>query len=229
MVRVCGFGVFSVFWCGVFLFHIPFSHSSVSCGSLGVDLQSATGDTIVSSKASAVAAARRAGRDAAGEKRSTSNVESLLLAGVEIPDPVFFCTIEPPSMAKQQGTMQLPSNITRYSTNEIFKHNHILICQEQSSSPIHAHLIDTSELHKFINQCSNKELWCFAQKLYFRVCLSVSFAITTSSSTSSNTFLVFVSRIVVVLNFEKRDGGTSISYCQAQFCCSRAGMLYIIS
>ncbi|KFO06013.1 hypothetical protein N312_11018, partial [Balearica regulorum gibbericeps] len=64
--------------------------------------QSATGDTIVSSKASAVAAARRAGRDAGEEKRSTSDVESLLLAGVEIPDPVFFCTIEPPSMAKQE-------------------------------------------------------------------------------------------------------------------------------
>ncbi|XP_061225528.1 ribosome-releasing factor 2, mitochondrial [Neopsephotus bourkii] len=64
--------------------------------------QSATGDTIVSSKASAVAAARRAERDAGGEKRSSSNIESLLLAGVEIPDPVFFCTIEPPSMAKQQ-------------------------------------------------------------------------------------------------------------------------------
>ncbi|XP_025913131.1 ribosome-releasing factor 2, mitochondrial isoform X3 [Apteryx rowi] len=64
--------------------------------------QSATGDTIVSSKASAVAAARRAGRDAGGERRRTSEVESLLLAGVEIPEPVFFCTIEPPSMAKQQ-------------------------------------------------------------------------------------------------------------------------------
>ncbi|KFM07949.1 hypothetical protein AS27_15951 [Aptenodytes forsteri] len=64
--------------------------------------QSATGDTIVSSKASAVAAARQAGRDAGGEKRSTSDVDSLLLAGVEIPDPVFFCTIEPPSIAKQQ-------------------------------------------------------------------------------------------------------------------------------
>ncbi|NXV77619.1 RRF2M factor, partial [Atlantisia rogersi] len=63
--------------------------------------QSATGDTIVSSKASAVAAARRAGRDA-GEKKSTSDTESLLLAGVEIPDPVFFCTIESPSMAKQE-------------------------------------------------------------------------------------------------------------------------------
>ncbi|XP_065717130.1 ribosome-releasing factor 2, mitochondrial isoform X3 [Patagioenas fasciata] len=64
--------------------------------------QSATGDTIVSSKASAAAAARRAGRDALGQKRSASDAESLLLAGVEVPDPVFFCTIEPPSMAKQQ-------------------------------------------------------------------------------------------------------------------------------
>ncbi|NWR24097.1 RRF2M factor, partial [Emberiza fucata] len=64
--------------------------------------QSATGDTIVSSKASAVAAARRAGRDAGEKKRSGSGVDSLLLAGVEIPEPVFFCTIEPPSMARQQ-------------------------------------------------------------------------------------------------------------------------------
>ncbi|XP_042681925.1 ribosome-releasing factor 2, mitochondrial [Centrocercus urophasianus] len=64
--------------------------------------QSATGDTLVSSKASAVAAARQAGRSAGGEQRNTSNVERLLLAGVEVPEPVFFCTIEPPSMAKQQ-------------------------------------------------------------------------------------------------------------------------------
>ncbi|XP_050842444.1 ribosome-releasing factor 2, mitochondrial isoform X3 [Serinus canaria] len=64
--------------------------------------QSATGDTIVSSKASAVAAARRAGRDAGEKKRSGSSADSLLLAGVEIPEPVFFCTIEPPSMARQQ-------------------------------------------------------------------------------------------------------------------------------
>ncbi|NXU49998.1 RRF2M factor, partial [Turnix velox] len=64
--------------------------------------QSATGDTIVSSKASAVAAVRRAGRHAVGHKRSVSDAESLLLAGVEVPDPVFFCTIEPPSMSKQQ-------------------------------------------------------------------------------------------------------------------------------
>ncbi|XP_017596155.1 PREDICTED: ribosome-releasing factor 2, mitochondrial isoform X2 [Corvus brachyrhynchos] len=64
--------------------------------------QSATGDTIVSSKASAVAAARRARRDAGEKKSSVSGVDSLLLAGVEIPEPVFFCTIEPPSMARQQ-------------------------------------------------------------------------------------------------------------------------------
>eukprot|EP00076_Gallus_gallus_P049086 XP_424792.2 ribosome-releasing factor 2, mitochondrial [Gallus gallus] len=64
--------------------------------------QSATGDTLVSSKASAVAAARQAGRSAGGEQRNTGDIESLLLAGVEVPEPVFFCTIEPPSMAKQQ-------------------------------------------------------------------------------------------------------------------------------
>lgn len=71
-------------------------------------MQSATGDTIVSSKASAVAAARRAGRDAGGKKTSVSGTDSLLLAGVEIPEPVFFCTIEPPSMSRQQGTVQPP-------------------------------------------------------------------------------------------------------------------------
>ncbi|KAM4050074.1 ribosome-releasing factor 2, mitochondrial [Anomaloglossus baeobatrachus] len=61
--------------------------------------QTATGDTIVSSNASASAAARRAGR--AGEKNKKSQ-DDLVLAGVEIPEPVFFCTIEPPSVAKQQ-------------------------------------------------------------------------------------------------------------------------------
>lgn len=59
-----------------------------------------TGDTIVSSKSSALAAARRAKRE--GEKdRKNGEVETLLLAGVEVPEPVFFCTIEPPSVAKQ--------------------------------------------------------------------------------------------------------------------------------
>uniref|UniRef100_F7G7T5 Ribosome-releasing factor 2, mitochondrial n=1 Tax=Ornithorhynchus anatinus TaxID=9258 RepID=F7G7T5_ORNAN len=63
--------------------------------------QTATGDTIVSSKASALAAVRRAGRDLRKSPRQSGEAESLLLAGVEVPDPVFFCTVEPPSMAKQ--------------------------------------------------------------------------------------------------------------------------------
>ncbi|KAG6930286.1 G elongation factor mitochondrial 2 [Chelydra serpentina] len=63
--------------------------------------QSATGDTIVSSKASAVAAAHQAGRAVGRKPGCNSEGESLLLAGVEIPEPVFFCTIEPPSTAKQ--------------------------------------------------------------------------------------------------------------------------------
>ncbi|XP_077143693.1 ribosome-releasing factor 2, mitochondrial isoform X2 [Ranitomeya variabilis] len=62
--------------------------------------QTATGDTIVSSKASASAAAHRAGRT--GEKsKDKKSQDDLVLAGVEIPEPVFFCTIEPPSVAKQ--------------------------------------------------------------------------------------------------------------------------------
>ncbi|XP_074851531.1 ribosome-releasing factor 2, mitochondrial [Carettochelys insculpta] len=63
--------------------------------------QSATGDTIVSSKACAVTAAHRAGREVGRKPGSFSEVDGLLLAGVEIPEPVFFCTIEPPSVAKQ--------------------------------------------------------------------------------------------------------------------------------
>ncbi|XP_052599445.1 ribosome-releasing factor 2, mitochondrial isoform X1 [Peromyscus californicus insignis] len=63
--------------------------------------QTATGDTIVSSKSSALAAARRAGRGEEKKHGTNSEAESLLLAGVEIPEPVFFCTIEPPSVAKQ--------------------------------------------------------------------------------------------------------------------------------
>lgn len=64
--------------------------------------QTVTGDTIVSSKASAAAAARRAQNDGteAGKKRGE---RAVVLSGVEVPDPVFFCTIEPPSMSKQAG------------------------------------------------------------------------------------------------------------------------------
>lgn len=76
---------------------------SLTAGNIALTVglkQTATGDTIVSSKSSALAAARRAGR---GERKPgrSSEAESVLLAGVEIPEPVFFCTIEPPSAAKQ--------------------------------------------------------------------------------------------------------------------------------
>lgn len=73
-----------------------------------VSPQSATGDTIVSSKTSAVAAAQQAGRNVGSGYGHTSGAgKNLLLAGIEIPEPVFFCTIEPPSMAKQAGEMLL--------------------------------------------------------------------------------------------------------------------------
>lgn len=65
-------------------------------------LKTVTGDTIVSSKASAAAAARRAQNDGGAGKKCGEHA-SVLLSGVEVPDPVFFCTIEPPTMAKQAG------------------------------------------------------------------------------------------------------------------------------
>ena len=73
--------------------------------------QTVTGDTIVSSKASAVAAARRAQNEGEGERRrgkGGGEQSSLVLAGVEVPDPVFFCSIEPPTMSKQTG--RFPQN-----------------------------------------------------------------------------------------------------------------------
>ncbi|KAL0965233.1 hypothetical protein UPYG_G00278530 [Umbra pygmaea] len=59
-----------------------------------------TGDTLVSSKASAAAAAQRAQKDNDGEGKKGGEQVSLILAGVEVPEPVFFCSIEPPTMAK---------------------------------------------------------------------------------------------------------------------------------
>lgn len=75
-------------------------------------IQTVTGDTIVSSKASAAAAARRA-HNKAEEKKASSRQQqnSQLLAGVEVPEPVFFCSIEPPTMAKQAGTYLPPGKI----------------------------------------------------------------------------------------------------------------------
>ncbi|XP_040012868.1 ribosome-releasing factor 2, mitochondrial isoform X2 [Xiphias gladius] len=76
---------------------------SMTAGNIALTVglkQTVTGDTIVSSKASAAAAARRAQNDnGMGKKRGEH--ATVVLSGVEVPDPVFFCTIEPPTMAKQ--------------------------------------------------------------------------------------------------------------------------------
>uniref|UniRef100_A0AAR2JC74 Tr-type G domain-containing protein n=1 Tax=Pygocentrus nattereri TaxID=42514 RepID=A0AAR2JC74_PYGNA len=92
---------------------------SLSAGNIALTVglkQTVTGDTIVSSKASAAAAARRA-QKGAEEKRGSalSNRESssLVLAGVEVPDPVFFCSIEPPTMSKQAGFSITPVSFNR--------------------------------------------------------------------------------------------------------------------
>lgn len=77
---------------------------SLTAGNIALTVglkHTATGDTIVSSKSSALAAARRAEKEGEKKQRHNSEAERLLLAGVEIPEPVFFCTIEPPSVAKQ--------------------------------------------------------------------------------------------------------------------------------
>lgn len=59
----------------------------------------------MSSKASAAAAARRAHSDGVDGKKHGEQT-SVVLSGVQVPDPVFFCTIEPPTMAKQAGQSQ---------------------------------------------------------------------------------------------------------------------------
>ncbi|TMS08790.1 Ribosome-releasing factor 2, mitochondrial [Larimichthys crocea] len=76
---------------------------SMTAGNIALTVglkQTITGDTIASSKASAAAAARRAHNDGGLGKKRGEDV-SVVLSGVEVPDPVFFCTIEPPTMAKQ--------------------------------------------------------------------------------------------------------------------------------
>lgn len=77
---------------------------SLTAGNIALTVglkHTATGDTLVSSKSSALAAARRAEREGEKKHRQNSEAERLLLAGVEIPEPVFFCTIEPSSVSKQ--------------------------------------------------------------------------------------------------------------------------------
>uniref|UniRef100_A0A4W3JJC5 Elongation factor G2 n=1 Tax=Callorhinchus milii TaxID=7868 RepID=A0A4W3JJC5_CALMI len=73
----------------------------LSDGNFCFPLKTATGDTIVSSKASAAVASQRAAKDSGKKCDQNREQENLVLAGVEIPEPVFFCTIEPPSLAKQ--------------------------------------------------------------------------------------------------------------------------------
>ncbi|KAK2888082.1 hypothetical protein Q8A73_019530 [Channa argus] len=76
---------------------------SMTAGNIALTVglkQTVTGDTIVSSKPSAAAAARRAQNQSATGKKCGEHA-SVVLSGVEVPDPVFFCTIEPPTMAKQ--------------------------------------------------------------------------------------------------------------------------------
>ncbi|XP_047426475.1 ribosome-releasing factor 2, mitochondrial [Mugil cephalus] len=77
---------------------------SITAGNIALTVglkQTVTGDTIVSSKASAAAAARRAQEDGESGKKKSGEHPSVILSGVEVPDPVFFCTIEPPTMSKQ--------------------------------------------------------------------------------------------------------------------------------
>ncbi|XP_026104381.1 ribosome-releasing factor 2, mitochondrial isoform X1 [Carassius auratus] len=76
---------------------------SLSAGNIALTVglkQTVTGDTIVSSKASAAAAVRRAQNEAENKSSSHRESSSLALAGVEVPEPVFFCSIEPPTLAK---------------------------------------------------------------------------------------------------------------------------------
>lgn len=73
---------------------------SITAGNIALTVglkQTITGDTIVASKASAAAALRQAQNQTKTDKRDIN----VFLSGVEVPEPVFFCTIEPPSMAKQ--------------------------------------------------------------------------------------------------------------------------------
>uniref|UniRef100_A0A8C9VZP8 Elongation factor G2 n=1 Tax=Scleropages formosus TaxID=113540 RepID=A0A8C9VZP8_SCLFO len=78
---------------------------SLTAGNIALTVglkQTVTGDTIVASKSSASQAARRLLElEEKKVKGSDKEAETLILAGVEVPDPVFFCTIEPPTMAKQ--------------------------------------------------------------------------------------------------------------------------------
>ncbi|XP_029300411.1 ribosome-releasing factor 2, mitochondrial [Cottoperca gobio] len=88
---------------------------SMTAGNIALTVglkQTVTGDTIVSSKASAAAAARRAQSDGGAGKKRREHAD-VVLSGVEVPEPVFFCTIEPPTMAKQADLETALTNLQR--------------------------------------------------------------------------------------------------------------------
>ena len=66
-----------------------------------MSLQTSTGDTLVSSQKSAVYAAKSYQNSSTDENRD--QVLLPVLAGMDIPDPVFFCSIEPPSLSYQKA------------------------------------------------------------------------------------------------------------------------------
>ncbi|XP_078468773.1 ribosome-releasing factor 2, mitochondrial [Lampetra fluviatilis] len=83
--------------------------SSLSAGNIAIAVglkQTGTGDTLVASKSSAQAASRRASSAATSTQSKVSPKDPgasklPVLAGVEVPEAVFFCTVEAPSVAKQ--------------------------------------------------------------------------------------------------------------------------------
>ena len=65
-------------------------------------VQTYTGDSITSSQATAKAATREFHKTKSADTRDGEEFEAPVLAGVEVPTPVFFCSVEPPTMALQK-------------------------------------------------------------------------------------------------------------------------------
>ncbi|KAK5901209.1 hypothetical protein CgunFtcFv8_026104 [Champsocephalus gunnari] len=100
---------------------VPFADQNVeipsmTAGNIALTVglkQTVTGDTIVSSKSSAAAAAARRAHNDSGTGAKHGEHASVVLSGVEVPEPVFFCTIEPPTMAKQADLENALNNLQR--------------------------------------------------------------------------------------------------------------------
>ncbi|XP_010783340.1 ribosome-releasing factor 2, mitochondrial [Notothenia coriiceps] len=100
---------------------VPFADQNVeipsmTAGNIALTVglkQTVTGDTIVSSKSSAAAAAARRAHSDSGTGAKRGEHDSVVLSGVEVPEPVFFCTIEPPTMAKQADLENALNNLQR--------------------------------------------------------------------------------------------------------------------